>query len=191
MSSKNKTRRDVMRATGASLLLSALAGCSQVASLGPTDESTERRTIPDGLNFAAGWEFQSENSVLERSSLSPEDTTEMVSASILASPKDAERVKWEYLKEISSDFAGHFTDTAFKKDEFLVVVEALLPKSHTINDKDVFYDDDTLEFHYEIVPSDEPGKTVIFSNSFEKWRATNASVPSEVTVELRYRSSEN
>lgn len=177
-----------MRATGASALVSALAGCSQVA-LSKSSSPTESRTVPDELNFAAGWRFQSEKPILEYSVLSATDTEEMVSTSLLETQADAERVKWDYLNDISTDFTTDFADTAFDQDEFLVVVEVLLPKSHTIDAGETSYDGDRLHLKYDIVPSDKSGKEVTFNNSLEKWRAPKP--PSEITVKLCYPNSEN
>jgi len=170
-------------------LLSALGGCSQIASPQVDSTSTSRDDSTD-LNFAAGWEFQSEKAVLKHSVLSPDDTERMVSASVLATESDAERVRWDYLKEVSSDFASHFTDTSFEQGEFLVVVESLLPESHTIDDGKVSYDGERLSMDYEVVPSKRSGKAVTFSHSIEKWRAPESKKPQNVAVKLCYSDSE-
>lgn len=190
MRPKNNSRRAFLQATGASILLPTLAGCSEVASSGSEmGPETGTSNDVDGLDFAAAWEFQSEKPILEHSALSHSDSSEMVSGTIVDTESEAQRVRWDYLKDISTDFTSHFTDTAFAEGEFLVVVETLLPASHTIQDEDVELVGGTLHMKYDIVPSDDDSKRLTVSNALEKWRTADTEKPSEVTVELHYDGS--
>lgn len=197
MPSIERSRRVLMKTAGTSLLFPVISGCSEVSSKGNTttkdDDSETTKTNEhqdlNELSFAAGWEFQSEEPVLEHSVLAGDDSSEMVSGLLIDDQETADRVKWDLLKEISSDFAGDFTNTAFDDGEFLVLVEVLLPKSHTIRDTDVTYEDGELQLQYEIVSADESSTAVTVNNSLEKWRTDTGDAPDDISVNLCYRSS--
>lgn len=182
MDADGSSRRSFVKAAGGSSLISLVAGCSRI---------TSSRSSADGdaLDFAAGWEFQSANPILENAASPAGALDQLPRGTLVDGESDAERIRWDYLAELHVDAVDSFDGTDFEADEFLTVVEVPLPASHTISGAGRELVDGTLRTTYDVVPEDGPSDAVAMNNDLTRWRTETGEKPTDVAVELRYDSS--
>jgi len=164
--------------------IAASAGILGSGCLGSSSSVMDDSDTPQ---VSAGWEFQSEKPIIDGSGLEGTSGGPLGYATLIHDADTGDRIRWDYLEQISSDFVREFRNVDYA-EQFLSVVEFLVPATHELSGVETTFEGDEMDVTYELEDARPENREIIVANDIEKYHVLDAARPSQINFKVVYQS---
>lgn len=199
MSPNDISRRRVATALGATAA-AALAGCigriddpngGEESDAGEepteTEESDGGADAESAYSAVADAQFNADEPLVENTMLTYEQSEQLVELTLVRDESESERVRWDLVEShVDEEQLAALREVNFE-EQFLVVVNALLPASKQLSFAGTGGDDRELDLSYDVVGSGVASPEQTFAGSVAAFSLDGEEPPTKLGVDLAYR----